>query len=86
VPAIHRYEVPVDSQWHPLPLSGPIYHVAARDPETVEFWALDTGDASTWREFRVYGTGQALPPDDLHHVGTALAAEGRLVWHLLERR
>lgn len=84
--AIHRYEIPVDDRWHDLPLAGPIYHVACRQPDTVELWALDSDGAPTWREFRVFATGQPLPPEqDLHHVGTALTADGRLVWHLLER-
>jgi hypothetical protein len=85
VAAIHRYEITVDDQWHELPLCGPIYHVAAREPRYVELWALDNDGAPTWREFRVFATGQPLPPEDLHHVGTAITADGHLVWHLMER-
>lgn len=85
-PTIHRYEVPVDDQWHALELSGAILHVASRRPEVVEVWALVAGPEMR-REFRVFGTGQPLPEDiDVHmYRGTALAADGRLVWHLWER-
>lgn len=79
---IYRYEIPVDDQWHPLPLSGAIVHVASRDPYAVELWALDGGPTVT-RGFRVFGTGQPLP-DDVQHVGTAIPPGGRLVWHLME--
>lgn len=78
-----RFQVPVDDQWHALQLSGPIVHVASRNPRTVELWALDTGRPSRHRGFRVFGTGQPLPPD-VAHIGTALAGGGELIWHLFE--
>lgn len=82
---VGRYEVPADDRWHRYQLSGPVLHVAARTPNTVEFWAtVDSHAALTaTRHFRVFGTGQPLP-GDVVHVGTALAAGGRLVWHLME--
>lgn len=82
---IYRYEVPVDDQWHELRLSGAVLHVACRRPDTVELWALHTEGPELHRAFRVFGTGQPLPPEPTRHVGTALAAEGRLVWHVMER-
>ena len=84
--AIFRYEVPVDDAWHTLTLSGPVLHVAARTPETVEVWALSTDGPTTERRMRVFGTGQPLPDQPLDHIGTAFAAEGRLVWHVMEAR
>lgn len=84
--SIFRYEVPVDDQWHTLTLGGDIVHVAARRPDVVEVWA-EHWHNSTWklsRKFRVYGTGQ--PNVEGVHVGTALAADGALVWHLREMR
>jgi hypothetical protein len=83
--SIHRYEVPVDDEWHALQLSGAVLHVAARRPDVVELWALNSGGIRLDRKFRVFGTGQPLPEERLSHMGTALAADGRPVWHLMER-
>lgn len=83
-----RYEIPVDDQWHVLDLPrGPIVHVASRRPDVVEFWAIDAADGITLppRAFRVFGTGQPLPPAAGKHIGTAITAGGALVWHLMER-
>jgi hypothetical protein len=83
---ILRYEVPVDDQWHVIDLPrGPILYVACRVADVVEFWALDAADGITLtRAFRVFGTGQPLPRAVGRHIGTAFAAGGRLVWHLME--
>ncbi len=83
---ILRYEVPVDSDWHVLDLPrGPIVHVASRTPDVVEFWLLDQGDDFTLtKAFQVFGTGQPIPPVAAEHRGTAIAAGGSLVWHLME--
>ncbi len=82
--SILRYEVPVDDQWHAVKLGGPIVHVAARLSHVVEIWAEDHKDSTLRRErlFRVYGTGQ--PCVEGVHVGTAITANGALVWHLRE--
>lgn len=80
---IWRYEIPVDDRWHPLQLSGEILHVDCRNMHAVEVWARHTDGPQTIRSFRVYGTGQSMP-DNLEHVGTALAPGGQLVWHLME--
>ena len=82
---IYRYEVPVDDRWHTLRLSGPIVHVAARQLDVVEVWALATGNPEHESQFRAFGTGHPLPAERIRHVGTALTASGRLVWHLFER-
>lgn len=80
---ILRYEVPVDDQWHQHDLSGTVLHVAARRRDVVEFWALDGGTLTVTRRFRVYGTGHPIDDESLY-LGTALAAGGALVWHLME--
>lgn len=84
-PAICRYEVPVDDQWHPHDLSGQVLHVSARNPRIVEFWALNDGGPAVRREFRAFGTGQPLPEDAWRHAGSVIVAGGALVWHLMER-
>ena len=81
--SINRDEVPGDHRWHPLQLSGRILHVACRSVHVVEVWALHTDELAETRSFRVYGTGQPLPPG-IEYVGTALAPVGQLVWHLME--
>ena len=83
VDAIYRYEIPVDDRWHPLQLSGRIVHVDCRSMHAVEVWALHTDGPQAVRTFRVYGTGQPLPPG-IDYVGTAIAPGGKLVWHLIE--
>ena len=84
---ILRYEVPVDDQPHPITLSGAgtVLHVASRDTATVEFWAVHSGEAAPTvdRQFIVVGTGHSYP-DHWIYVGTAFAAGGALVWHLME--
>jgi|SRR5882672_3650781 len=95
--AIYRYEVPVDGQWHAIdlydalrgwPNRNPILSVASRTPEIVEFWAEFDDDAEKGgiftRHFQVFGTGQPLPDGHIQYVGTTLAADGQLVWHLHE--
>lgn len=77
-----------------LPLEARVLHVAAPNPRVVNFWALiDPERESEERQFFVVGTGMALPgPEasgpipgrELEYVGTAVAAEGQLVWHLFE--
>lgn len=81
--AIWRYEIPVDDRWHPLQLSGRIVHVGCRNMHAVELWALHTDQPTVTRTVGVYGTGQALP-DNVQHLGTAIAPGGQLVWHLVE--
>ena len=81
--AIYRYEIPVDDRWHPLQLSGRIVHVGCRNMHAVEVWALHTSGPVETRSFRVYGTGQVIPPG-IEYVGTAIAPGGQLVWHLIE--
>ncbi len=87
---ILRYEVQVDDEWHDIALTGDILHVAARTPHAVEIWAWSRPwcDAQE-RTFRVFGTGHEIATPEnrgwLTHVGTAVCAGGRIVWHLVER-
>lgn len=85
-PAIHRYEVPVDDQWHQLLLSGYVVHVASGGGEVVEVGAVAGARAPRLRSFLVVSTGQGLPEGEWEHRGTALTPGGTFVWHLLEGR
>lgn len=80
---IIRWVVPVDDAPHDYPMNGAIVHVASRSDSTVTFWTLDSGGPKRDRVFQVVGTGQPYPAD-WKHRGTALAAGGALVWHLME--
>ncbi len=81
---IFRYEVPVDDRPHTLPLSGAVLHVACRQVDVVELWALESGGPPIERAFQVVGTGQPLPDRWFMYRGTAIAPGGQLVWHLME--
>lgn len=84
---IFRYEVPVDDQWHTIPLSGAVVQVDAQRPDVVEFWAFHCpGAPQLARKFRVFGTGHPMPDEARTHVGAVVVAApfGRLVWHLME--
>ncbi len=82
---VYRLTVPVDDRWHTHDLTGPVLHVATRQPDMVEIWVMHTDDGpATAREFRVYGTGHPIV-EPCRHVGSAFAAGGALVWHLMER-
>ena len=80
---IYRYEIPVDDQWHAIELTGDVVHVGCRSIYIVELWAIHTDRPTKRRGFRAYGTGQPIP-DDVTHVGTAIAPGDHLVWHLME--
>lgn len=83
--AIHRFEVPVDGEWHTIRLTGGPIFVACREIHVVEFWARSADPKfSVDRIFRVFGTGHAIT-NPARYVGTAIAPGGRLVWHLMER-
>lgn len=83
-----RYEVPDDGQSHTIPLSHSPVGVAAVVEGgdagwRVEFWAESTEGAFPHdRTFRVFGTGDPLPPDALW-VATCPRVGG-LVLHLYE--
>lgn len=82
---VFRYEVPVDDRWHRIEIDGEPLHVAGRHVDVVEFWALaGTGQPTEAREYRVFGTGHALPDEPLTFRGTVV--HPALVWHLFERR
>lgn len=84
--AIFRTEILVDDAWHDIALTGPMVHVAARTPYTVEIWHIaDDAQPSTFHSLRVFGTGQDLPEEASSYLGAAVVPGGRLVWHLMER-
>lgn len=82
---IYRYQVPVRDDGHPFDLNGNPHHIGCRDPEYVEFWAIQRDGVPLQRRlFTVVGTGHPLPPEPYRIWGTAAAPDGTLVWHLIE--
>lgn len=83
-----KWPVSVDDRPHRIG-SGQVVHVACQDPTDpawVEVWTIEprprNGEVPIpTREVQVFGTGQPLP-FFATHLGTALAANGRLVWHV----
>lgn len=77
-----KWPVPVDDHDHPIG-SGTVVHVGCQAGvvDVVQVWTEETDDtmAHVGRRARVYGTGQAIPKDDVH-LGSALA--GPFVWHV----
>lgn len=80
-----RYTVPIDDQPHEFKLSGdPVAVANGSMVDEVEFWAEFSDDAPGFtRQFRVFGTGQALP-DSARYTGTCPRTHMGLVWHLYE--
>jgi len=92
---IFKIVVPVDDRWHPLDgvhSIEQILHVADQgNAGLVAVWfERDRNEYAFTRppreiEARVYGTGHEIEDESAQYVGTAIAADGRLVWHLLAR-
>ncbi|MFE4915859.1 hypothetical protein ACFRCX_30610 [Streptomyces sp. NPDC056652] len=82
---IHCFEIPVDDQFHGIDLSGSILHAAVRRPGVVDVWAYarPDGEQPMRRSFLIVGTGQAHPIATFH-AATAITADDKLVWHVLE--
>lgn len=90
---VHRIEVPIDDQWHPLTNCGAdVLHVDTRKPGVVELWVerhYMYGQVVEYatKHVRVFGTGQRIQDAKaLYHAGSvvdrASSAEGALVWHV----
>ena len=83
-----KWRVPVNDRSHALelPHGARILASSAQTPYAVEFWteSLRGDEHVDRRTFRVFGTGQSIPPG-YNHVSTSLYDNGQLVWHLYEQ-
>lgn len=88
---ILKYELPVDWQWHDLPIKGHVVHVGPHpfDNHIVLLWAVHHDEApdDATRRLRAFGTGKELPvntrfPENL--VGTVVTTDGQYVWHVID--
>jgi hypothetical protein len=86
--AVLKWQVAVDDREHRIG-GGEIVHVAVQypdQPDVVTVWTVEprNRDAVTaMRLVRVFGTGHPLPYFATP-LGSAVTANGRLVWHLFE--
>lgn len=88
-----KWSIPVDDQDHTVEMPTPwAWHIQFADcqygPESVQFWIEHVVDAkdSYRRIFRVFGTGQEVPPE--YHYRKTVTWKGEvlvLVWHLFEK-
>lgn len=84
---IYKHVIPVDDRDHEVEMGfgDEVVHVMATSV-ALEFWfTRDIGMEfrAVPRTFRVIGTGQAYPEGWVYR-GTAKAANGWLIWHLIE--
>lgn len=85
---IYKYELPVDGEWHDLPINAAVVHVDAHpfNNEIVLLWAAhDDGTDETLR-VRVFATGEDLPPNTRipqNLIGTAVTTDRSHVWHVV---
>ncbi len=67
-----------------MPTGAKIVHVAVQGG-AVCLWAQVNPQAVTERRLiSVYGTGQEMPDDPGHHVGTFLLSGGQYVFHVYD--
>lgn len=78
-----KWDVPVDDQPHKIG-TGRVVHVACQGgPESVQVWTIELPEPARSRPVQVFGTGQPIP-GQWAHIGSTLAADGALVWHVFE--
>jgi hypothetical protein len=90
---IYKYPLPVDDEWHDLPVNGKITFIGP-DPvrnDVVNIWAVhyDTPpdhEGPHTRRFRAFGTGQPLPPNTRPEniLGSVITRDGQYVWHVAD--
>lgn len=86
---VWRYDLPVTDHVTlvEMPRGTQLLHVASQHGQldSVQLWAgVDPSEPAEPRAFVVRGTGQSVGAEHEHYVGTAIVADGRLVWHLFE--
>lgn len=83
--AVWKYPFPIADEFTTtMPANARILHVDEQHGSGT-MWALCRPEvAKVKRRFRIYGTGHPIPDDPLEYVGTFIAADGYLVWHLFE--
>lgn len=68
---------------------GKVIHVGPQQisDSAPQVWVeLDPDEATMRRPLWLFGTGHDIRDDDLIHVGSAVCANGSLVWHVYAQR
>jgi|SRR6478736_1470047 len=86
-----KWDVPVDDRVHAIG-DGTVIHVACQhDARSVQVWTEEEDEPDVSRLVTVVGTGHRYPSNVVndesghwHAVGTALADDLGLVWHVLK--
>lgn len=89
---IHKYPVPITSEPSiPMPRGAQILHVGVQRGRLhiwatviVEDKAILALPPMVTRRFRLFGTGEIMPPDPGKYLGTGILHDGDLVVHLYE--
>jgi len=67
-----------------MPKYAGVLHVGLQHDKP-RMWALvDPHADKITRKFRVFGTGHAIPDEELTFIGTFLSHGDNLVWHIFE--
>lgn len=80
---ILKWNVPIDDEVHEIGPGSVLRVECQHYSDSIQVWTHEDFGPSLPRMVQVVGTGQALH-DDWLPLGSALTAEGRLVWHVME--
>ncbi len=79
-----KWNVPVDDRPHPTGAGKVLYVQCQYGPDSVQVWTEESElTAGAERQVQVFGTGHQVPFDAIY-LGTAVAMDGALVWHLYD--
>ena len=80
---ILKWNVDVDDVPHPIGAGKVVLVECQHTERSVQVWTEEDGEhpEQNPRAAKVYGTGMNIP-EGLEHVGSALALDGRLCWHV----
>jgi hypothetical protein len=78
-----KWNVDVDDVPHPIGQGKVVLVACQHSDASVQVWTQEEGahPEERPRAAQVYATGQPIP-EGLEHVGSALALNGRLIWHI----
>ena len=80
---IHKYPIEItDFQTLKVPQERRILSVQVQNDKPCIWMEVKTDTPHTELKVYVFGTGQPMPPIDLHYIGTIQVLEGRGVFHV----
>ncbi len=85
MPVIYKYTLTDHECTLRLPADADLLSVDFQNGTGLVVWALvDPENPVTSRHFAIYATGEPLPDNPGHYVGTATTPAG-IVWHVFDR-